>query len=175
RPKEIPDNAIMIKVSDIVSKALWDTAQERRKNNKHLQPPRNSQWLLQGLITCGLCGYGFRTEVTHNRRCYGCRGRLKYTHIDGSPRCHSPRLDAEGLEEQVWQRIEAIIDDPNKLESLLKETVDSLRNRAADLSARIKPIDARLAEITEQKARLAAYSAEIGHLSAEIGHPVKTG
>jgi len=155
RPKEIPEHAIIIKVPPIVSEALWNIAQERRKNNKHLQPPRNGQWLLQGLITCGLCGYGFRTEVTHGRRQYGCRGRLKYTHIDGSPRCTSPRPDAEWLEQEVWQRIEAIIDDPNKLESLLEETVESLRNREADLSARIRPIDARLTEIAEQKARLA--------------------
>ena len=155
RPKEIPDNAIMIKVPDIVSESLWNTAQERRKNNKHLQPPRNGHWLLQGLVTCGLCGYGFRTEITHGRRCYGCRGRLKYTHIDGSPRCTSPRVDAEWLEDQVWQRIEAIMNDPNNLERLLKETVDNLRNHEADLGARIKPVDERLAQISEQKARLA--------------------
>lgn len=154
-PIEIPEDAITILVPRIVSDALWNIAQERRKNNKHLQPPRNGHWLLQGLVTCGLCGYGFRTEITHGRRCYGCRGRLKYTHIDGSPRCTSPRHDAEQLEGEVWQRIEAIINDPNKLESLLKETVDNLRNREADLSARIKPVDERLAQINEQKARLA--------------------
>jgi len=154
-PKEIPEQAITINVPRIVSDALWDVAQERRKNNKHLQPPRNGHWLLQGLITCGLCGYSFRTEYTHSKRTYGCRGRLKYTHIEGSPRCTSPRLDAEWLEEQVWQRVEAIINDPNKLEDLLKDTVDSLKNQEADLSARIKPVDARLAEIAEQKARLA--------------------
>jgi site-specific DNA recombinase len=155
RPKEIPYHAITIKVDATVSDALWDIAQERRRNNKHLQPPRNGHWLLQGLVTCGLCGYGFRTEVTHNRRCYGCRGRLKYTHVDGSPRCTSPRLDAEWLEENLWQRVAAIINDPNRLEALLKETVDNLRNRQADLSVRIRPVDAQLAEISEQKARLA--------------------
>lgn len=154
-PMEIPEDAITIPVPPIVSGALWNIAQERRKNNKHLQPPRNGHWLLQGLVTCGLCGYGFRTEITHGRRCYGCRGRLKYTHIDGSPRCTSPRVDADWLEDQVWQRIEAIMNDPNNLESLLKETVDNLRNREADLSARIKPVDERLAQINEQKARLA--------------------
>ena len=154
-PKEIPEGAIQIQLPAIVDATLWGIAQERRNNNKHLQPPRNGQWLLQGLITCGLCGYGFRTEVTHSRRQYGCRGRLKYTHIDGSPRCASPRLDAEWLENQVWSRIEAIINDPNKLESLLKETIESLKNREADLSARIQPIEQRLALMAEQKARLA--------------------
>ena len=154
-PKEIPESAIQIKVTAIVDDTLWRIAQERRKNNKHLQPPRSGHWLLQGLITCGLCGYGFRTEYTHGRRCYGCRGRLKYTHIDDSPRCTSPRLDAEWLEQQVWSKIEAIINDPNKLESLLKDTIESLRSREADVSARIQPIEQRLAQIAEQKARLA--------------------
>ena len=154
-PKEIPKSAIEIKVPAIVEDNLWAVAQERRMSNKHLQPPRSGHWLLQGLITCGFCGYGFRTEYTHGRRCYGCRGRLKYTHIDGSPRCTSPRLDAEWLEEQVAQRIENIMNDPNKLSSLLRDTIDSLKVREVELSARIKPIDARLADIAEQKARLA--------------------
>lgn len=154
-PKELPETAIQIQVPAIVNEAVWNIAQERRKNNKRLHPPKNSDWLLQGLITCGLCGYGFRTEVTHKRRQYGCRGRLKYTHPDGSPRCTSPRPDADRLEQLVWQRIENIINDPNKLEGLLKETVDSLRVREADLNARIKPIDTRLTEIAEQKFRLA--------------------
>jgi len=155
RPKEIPERAITINVPAIVDESLWNIAQERRKNNRHLQPTKRADWLLQGLITCGLCGRGFRAEVSHTRRGYGCRGRLKYTHIDGSPRCTSPRLVAEWLEEQAWQRIEAIVNDPNKLENLLKETVENLKEREADLSSRIKPIDARLAEIAEQKARLA--------------------
>jgi len=154
-PEVIPNNAIIIDVPRIVSDSLWEIAQERRKNNKHFRPPQSGHWLLQGFVTCGLCGYNFRTEVTHNRRCYGCRGRLKYTHIDGSPRCTSPRLDAEWLEQQVWQRIEDSINDPNKLEKLLKETVNSLREREADLNARIKPINKRLDEITEQKSKLA--------------------
>jgi len=153
-PKEIPNHAIVIKVPAIVSEELWNTAQERRKNNKHVQPTKNVYFFLQGLVTCGLCGYSFRTEYTHSRRTYGCRGRLKYTHIDGSPRCISPHLDAEWLESQVWNRIEEIIDDPNKLEKLLIDTIDSLTKREAELYARIKPIDKRLTEIDQQKAIL---------------------
>jgi site-specific DNA recombinase len=153
--RELPETAIRIQVPAIVDEVLWNIAQERRKNNKHLQPSRNGQWLLQGLVTCGLCGHSFRTEMTHDRRAYSCRGRLKYTHIDGSPRCTSPRLDAEWLEGQVWRRIEDIINDPSSLEKLLKETVDNLREREADLNARIQPINKRLSEIAEEKARLA--------------------
>lgn len=65
------------------------------------------------------------------------------------------RPDAECLEGQVWPGVEIIINDPNRLERLLKEIVDSFKNREEDLNAKIKPIDARLAEIAEQKTRLA--------------------
>jgi len=97
----------------------------------------------------------FKAEAHPNYRYYSCRGRLKQHHIDGSPICKSPRLDADWLEEQVWQRIEAIINDPNKLELLLKETTASLKGREEELKARILPIDEKLAQIAEQKARLA--------------------
>lgn len=154
-PKELPQTAIKIKVPAIVEESLWDIAHDRMKNNKHLHPPMNGHWLLYGLVTCGLCGYGFKAERTHGRRSYGCRGHLKYTHIDGSPRCTTPHIDAEWLEHQVWQKIEDIINDPNKLEVLIKQTVNSLSLRENDLSARIKPIDKRLNDITEQRAKLA--------------------
>jgi len=38
---------------------------------------------------------------------------------------------------------------------VIKDTIENLRSREADLSARLKPIEERLAEIAEQKAKLA--------------------
>jgi len=154
-PEKIPDTAIKITVPAIVDELLWGTAQDRRKNNKHLQPVRKEKYLLQGLITCGQCGFSFQIILTHGRRAYGCRGRLKYTHLDNSPRCTIPNIDGEWLEAQVWQRIEAIVNDPNRLKILLDDTIINLQNRETELSARIKPIDERLAIIADQKARLA--------------------
>ena len=153
-PEILPNTAIQIAVPPIVDESLWNTAQDRRKNNKHLQPVKQRGWLLQGLVFCS-CGYSFRLGQTHYRRTYECRGRLKYTHLDDSPRCTMPNIDADWLEEQVWQRIEAIINDPNKLKKLIEDTIANLKNREAELSARIKPIDERLAVIADQKARLA--------------------
>ena len=146
---------ITIKVPKIVSEEIWQTAQARLINNKAVRPMHDGKWLLQGLISCGLCGLSFRVENHPNRRYYSCRGKLKQRHLDSSPRCKSPRIRADWLEEQVWQRIETIINDPNKLESLLKETIESLRNREEDLRARIMPIEKQLSDIAEQKSRLA--------------------
>jgi predicted nucleic acid-binding Zn-ribbon protein len=71
------------------------------------------------------------------------------------PRCQSLYFKAEWLENQVWQRIEDTINDPDRLFTVIKDTIESLRLKEADLSARIKPIDERLHEIAVQKARLA--------------------
>jgi site-specific DNA recombinase len=143
--------AIMISVPALVSEQVWQIAQDRMRNNKHVKPNKQGAALLQGMITCGVCGYGYAAK----RRYYTCRGRMKYVHPDGLARCKSPYLRADWLENEVWKRIEEIINDPNKLFLVIRESIENLRLTEADLSERIKPIDGRLAEIAEQKARLA--------------------
>lgn len=147
--------AIIISVPPIVDEKDWQSAQNHLVDNKRVRPNQSRDWLLQGLVTCGLCGLSYRTEKYPGFRYYNCRGKLKIRHLDGSPRCTSPRLKADWLEEQVWQRIESIINDPNKLEPMLRDTIDNLRNREEELEARIMPIDKRLVEIAEKKAKLA--------------------
>ena len=68
------------------------------------------------------------------RRLYSCRGRLAYTHVDDSPRCKTPRLDAEWLEYQVWQRVESIINDPNKLQVLLQDTIIQFKEKKGGIN-----------------------------------------
>ncbi|MFC2067997.1 recombinase family protein [Chloroflexota bacterium] len=153
--KENPKDAIKIKVPQIVSDVMWKSAQEHRRGNKHVQPMKRDPWLLHGLITCGLCGHAFMVQPNHKSRTYNCRDRLRITHLDRSPKCTVPNLDADWLEKELWQRIEDILNNPNKLQALLQETIDSLKNREKELSARIQPIDRRLTQISEQKAKLA--------------------
>ena len=148
-------SAIQIEVPPLVTEQVWQIAQERLRNNKHVKSNRQGEFLLQGMITCGVCGYAYRAERVNGVRYYLCRGRMKNHHLDGSPRCKSPCFRAEWLENEAWKRVEEIVNDPNKLLVVLEDTIENLRLKEADLSARIRPIDERLAEITEQKARLA--------------------
>lgn len=149
------NKAITISVPEIVTEEGWQLAQQHLIDNKKVRPIRKNKWLLQGLITCGECGLGLKAEGHTHSRYYSCRGRLKQYRIDGSPGCTSPRFKADWLEDQVWQRIEAIINDPNKLKPLLEETIGNLKNREEELSDKIRPVNERLAEIYEQKAKLA--------------------
>jgi site-specific DNA recombinase len=120
-----------------------------------VKPLKQGEFLLQGMIKCGACGYAFRSERNNGKRCYMCRGKMKSKHLDGSPRCKSPNLDAEWLENEVWKRISELLDDPNRLILVISDTIKNLRLKEADLRARIKPIDDRLFEIAEQKEKLA--------------------
>jgi len=133
----------------------WNIAQRHISDNKALHPTKDKRWLLQGLVKCGSCGLTYKAEGNHGHRYYSCRGKLKIRHLDGSARCKSRMIKADWLEGEVWQRIEMLINDPNKLKPLLKETVDSLRSRAEDLEAKIKPVNNQLAEIAKKKERLA--------------------
>jgi len=143
--------AIMINVPALVSDQVWQIAQARMLGNKHVKPNKQGAHFLQGTIKCGICGFGFASKKHY----YTCRGRMKYAHPDGLPRCKSPNIRADWLEDEVWKRIEELMDDPNKLLLVIKESIENLRRTEADLSERIRPIDERLAQIAEQKARLA--------------------
>jgi site-specific DNA recombinase len=144
-------NVIILTVPALVSEQEWQIAQDRMQGNKHVKPNAQGTHLLQGMITCAICGYHFASK----RHYYTCRGRMKYVHPDGLSRCKAPYIRADWLEDELWKRIEAIMNDPNKLLPLIKESIDNLRRAEADLSERIRPIDERLAEIAAQKARLA--------------------
>ncbi len=135
--------------------ASWRLAQEHLDGNKHVKPREDGVFILQGLIKCGTCHHSYRTERIYGHRYYECRGRLKVSHLDGSDRCPSHGIQADWLENEVWKKIEAILNDPNKLEQVLLYTINNLRSREAELSAKKKPIDDRLTEIEAQKRKLA--------------------
>ena len=147
--------AICISVAEIVSAQAWEWAQKHLEDHKQVRPMKDEKWLLQGLVTCGLCGLSCATAGHPPYRYYRCRGKLDIRHLDGSPRCASRNVKAEWLEYEVWKRIEEIINDPNRLEPMLRETIESLRSREEDLKARVLPIDGQLKDMEEKKARLA--------------------
>ena len=148
--------AIIIKVPPIVSESVWDLAQSHLESHKKIRPPRKNKWLLQGILTCGLCGLSYQGQhPSLTSRCYSCRGRLKESHTDGSPRCSAPTLPASWLEDEVWIKLADILRSPDKLTSAIKDSLENLKERQAELDLILKPINEKLAQISIQKAKLA--------------------
>jgi len=118
---------IQVPVPPLVDEQTWNIAQQRLKNNKQSRPLSQGEFLLQGMITCGACGYAYRAERFKDVRYYMCRGKMAYHHLDGSPRCQSPSIKAEWLENEVWKRILEIVNDPNLLSVIINDSINNLR------------------------------------------------
>jgi hypothetical protein len=58
------------------------------------------------------------------------------------------------LEDQVSWRLVELLNDPNKLAPIIRDSIEDLRLREAELTAKIKPIDERLAAIALQKSQV---------------------
>jgi site-specific DNA recombinase len=147
--------AIEISVPPIVSEDIWKKAQNRLSTNVHNKPSKRGEYLLQGLITCGLCGYVFKSDKNKEKRFYMCRGRMKDKHLDGSEKCKAPSFRADWLENEVNDRLKALIDDPTKLTQVIRNSINTLRLREEELNARIRPIDEQIGQINQQKSKLA--------------------
>ena len=148
--------AIVIKVPAIVSESVWNTTQSRLKTNKKLRPPKKNSWLLQGLITCGQCGLSYQGQYNDAiTRRYACRGRLKASHTDGSPRCAATTFSADWLEDEVWTKIADMLNNPHKLSEVIQDSLEILKSRQVELDSFLKPINEKFADIIDKKARLA--------------------
>jgi hypothetical protein len=148
--------AIVIKVPAIVSESVWNMTQSRLQTNKKLRPLQKNPWLLQGLITCGQCGLSYQGQYNDAiTRRYACRGRLKASHTDGSPRCAATTFSADWLEDEVWTKIMDMLNNPDKLSEVIKASLEILKSRQVELDSFLKPINEKLADITDKKARLA--------------------
>jgi site-specific DNA recombinase len=67
--------AIKIAVPPIVPEDMWNIAQSRLSNNKHLKTREKEVFTLQGLIKCGTCGCSYGAAHSWKYRNYICRGK----------------------------------------------------------------------------------------------------
>ncbi|MCL6478801.1 MAG: recombinase family protein [Peptococcaceae bacterium] len=88
----------------IVSARTWEEAREiRRKNSSEARRNSRRQYLLRGLIKCGLCGRNYCGDGS------GRDGRHSYYRCPGStsagrglPKCPSKSVRADLIEDLVW-------------------------------------------------------------------------
>lgn len=112
-------------VPAIVDKQLWDDAQTKLKLN-FMQPTlvKQHEYLLRGLIKCGLCGSsycGITTGVSkrsHGKTTtyYACTGKTKARpKATAHLRCHATNVKADWLEDIVWADCMQYVMAPGKV------------------------------------------------------------
>jgi site-specific DNA recombinase len=132
----------------IVSRELWDAAQERIQANRGGKP--SNRWPLAGVVSCSactghwgqpLCAYG--QEQKGNRRyvCSSCcRKEFKY--------CHSFH-GADALEENARQAI-ALALSPGRLAALAREEAERANETAGDPAERERALLAQIAALDDE-------------------------
>ena len=137
------ENAIAVNVPAIIDRETWERAQARREYNAKMSM-RNCKhdYLLRGMIRCGVCGLAMTGHFVNNPpnlyyqcgQCYA-RNRLE-------PRCSARMVRADAIEPDVWQEIEELFQDIDRLWSDLKAAQQNEEDK-------LKPVREKLETVEE--------------------------
>ncbi|MDD4601721.1 hypothetical protein SDC9_06199 [bioreactor metagenome] len=134
--REITNNPrdlwIPINIMPIITKETWEKAQHQIKTNKRLAK-RNTKhdYLLKGLLTCGLCG---RRMIAYSRKglrknspakiyyYYSCIYNESNSYLYNNNKCVSRRIPSEELDAFVWSCLENMLKEDQEL-------IDHMSNR----------------------------------------------
>lgn len=136
---------IEIPVPAIVSEETFVLAEERLEMNRARGPRRSkTPSVVQGLVSCGKCGYSlYRTSTRTSARTiyyYRCLGSDAWRHLNGPVR-------QALLDDVVWSEVVRLLEDPNligaEIERRLEAARDSDPNRQRETDLRRRLIRAR--------------------------------
>lgn len=158
-----PCDWIEIPVMPIIDETAFEAARAQLLENKKRKRDRQSGhvWLLQGLTVCRRCGYAYYGKTAPRRRgqnevdvlrYYRCTG-TDSQRFEGEAPCSNPPVRADQLEEIVWDRIKALLKDPERV-------ADEYRRRLA----RAADGAAAPAELVRLDKQIAALRRGIGRL-----------
>jgi site-specific DNA recombinase len=129
---------------------MFARAQERLAENKRLSRKNTKELtLLQGLLVCGKCGYGwYRTSTRTTKRqakYYRCLGADGWRHMLATP-CPCRPIRVEDLDEAVWSQVERLLEEPALIRAELQ--------RRRDESVRSNPMAQRRQRLQQDLQRV---------------------
>jgi site-specific DNA recombinase len=139
-------------VPALVSHEVWQQAQQTIDHNRKL--PKNQkyrEYLLRGLIQCGLCGRNFVGQPINRKQnrvdfYYRCAGRSGSIHPEAKDRCRNRHVKAEWLEDLVWGDCQDFIANPGAALRLAKEQLAVRQEQSIDADQEKARLQKALAE-----------------------------
>jgi site-specific DNA recombinase len=139
---------ILVPVPPLVSKELFEAVQEQLKENRERarERKRGATHLLQGVITCRKCNYGYYGKRTNKKKVgakaesviyYRCTGTDGWR-FGGKPVCENRQVRAELIEEAVWSEVRNILEDPKRLEAEYRRRLKPAKRAGAYNSAQLE-------------------------------------
>ncbi|MEH2101313.1 MAG: recombinase family protein [Nostoc sp.] len=116
---------ISVPVPKIVDENLFAAVQEQLQENQRRSRigQRGARYLLQGLVTCKLCGYTYYGKAISNKSAkskprdyayYRCIGTDAYR-FGGNRVCSNTQVRTDTLETAVWQEVCSLLKNPQRL------------------------------------------------------------
>lgn len=147
----------------MVDPVLFEAAQAQLEENRRRKRDqgRGSRWLLQGLTVCRRCGYAYygkaaprstRDPAKESQRRYQCTGADGYR-FGGTAVCTNRSLASEPLEQAVWERVRALLEEPECVADEYRRRLHAAQNTSAEAD-----------EAGELDCRMAALRRGIGRL-----------
>ena len=138
---------IEIPVPAIVSEETFALAEERLEKNKTHSPRRTkTPSVVQGLVSCGKCGYALsRTSAQTTARkisYYRCLGSDSWRHLNG-PLCDSRPVRQDLLDDIVWTEVVRLLEEPTLIHAEIDRRLEAARasdpnqQRESDLRHRL--------------------------------------
>ena len=165
RTRQVPrdrDEWIPIDCPRIISDELFQTAGRVATDNTKWSPRRAEpgQWLLKGLVKCGVCGVGTNCHKMRGRngtwhRYYHCRNHDPIRAGGESRRCPERNIRADALDAFVFDHIRTAITHPDLL--LAGEQAVTLTTPIPDdelLTAELARLDRKIDAADTERRRL---------------------
>lgn len=175
-----PNDWIPIKVPAIISEEIFALAQEIRNKNKKMSS-RNTKkgTLLQGLLSCKVCGYAFIL-----RRSGKISNRHEYYRCSSSKTCGNRGIRVEQLDLAIWKCLMTTLESPELIQKeisrrLLELKSDSINERNKQLNKQLVKMDDEsnrlldayqngCIELKELKNRMCNLKKEMNNIRREI-------
>ena len=137
-------------VPAIVSKEIWDEAQEVMHSNQ-LTAMRNAKtkYLLRGLIKCAACGSTYVGVNAKGSRYYTCNGKRMYKKL-GREKCTALAVNMDWVENEVWEDCMQYINNPN----MVVEAIEENQGKATESAKQIRLLEMQLAECENERERV---------------------
>jgi len=157
KPREIIER----EVPAIVTPELWHKAQEALKNN-YLWAKRNTkrEYLLRGIINCGICGRSLTGSYHKGRkkefdRWYRCNGKLQHVQVGtGQGPCKSKSIKSEWIENLIWKELKEWILHPRSLEIILSSKLDEYEKEKGTWFIKVKNLKSDIQTKEDERAKI---------------------
>jgi site-specific DNA recombinase len=132
---------IEIPVPPIVDPAVFEAVRAQLEENRRRkrERQRGQCWLLQGLTVCRRCGYAYYGKIAPRSRPYDPMNTLRYYRctgadgyrFSGNAVCNNGPVRGDQLEQEVWDQVQALLEEPHRVADEYRRRIDQARDGAA--------------------------------------------